>query len=64
MPSRITITYVCAHGGKKLPPVVVKDWDTTLPPGRVCWCCNDPEKNIPMPTTMNWTVSVEESKPE
>lgn len=64
MPSRIITTYVCSHSGKKLAPVVVKDWNTTLPPARVCWCCNDPEKNIPMPTPMNWTVSVEPNKPE
>ena len=64
MPSRIIITYTCAHKGKTLPPVVVKDWDTTLPPGRVCWCQKDPEKMLPMATPMSWTVSVKQSKPE
>ena len=64
MPNRIIITYSCAHAAPKIQPVVVKDWDSTLPPGRVCWCQNDPEKNIPMATPMNWTVKVEQSKPE
>lgn len=64
MSNRIIITYTCAHDGKKIDPLVIKDWDTTLPPGRVCWCCNDPEKHLPKPTPMNWTVKVEQAKPE
>jgi hypothetical protein len=64
MAKRIKLIYTCNHPGIKLPPVEVKDWDTTLPPGRVCWCCNDPEKHLPMPTPMSWTVSIENNKPE
>ena len=64
MPKRITITYTCAHGGDKLPPVVDKHWDTCPDNGRVCWCVTDPEKNKPMPTPMKQDVVLSDSKPE
>lgn len=64
MTKRITITYTCNHEGPKEQPVIEKFWDTTPIPGRACWCCNDPEKHLPRPTPMSWTVKVEEVKPE
>ncbi len=64
MPNRITITYTCKHGGDKLQPVVEKFWDTCPDCGRVCWCQVDPEKNKPMPTEMECSVVVTNSKPE
>lgn len=64
MQKRITITYTCDHAGKRLPPVVEKFWDSSLPPARVCWCQNDPEKMKPMAIPMTYTVEVVENKSE
>ncbi len=65
MQNRITITYTCAHEGKKLFPVVQKFWDCCPPPAAVCYCLPDGEKpGAKKATPMNFIVAIEESKPE
>lgn len=64
MQKRITITYTCNHLGNHLDPVIEKFWDSSLPPARVCWCVNDPEKMKPTATPMRYMVEILESKSE
>lgn len=65
MSSRITVVYTCNHEGKKLSPIEQKFWDICPPPGAVCFCLPDGEKQgHQKPTPMSFKITVVEQKPE